>query len=472
METDIKWEDLTKVQRNILMWPDLLTWNKPVEHVIKRNTPDSKLGLKTRSFEDKSTNTWYHIVSHVEKNSPAANANITSYQWITNLSDKDTRNLEHSEFTKILSNKETKFKVYTRKPVDAMTCFGSEWPGESNSKVVTFKIKKTKEFKKKLNLAHFYSKERECEEKDSILIWEIGQFSYKEMKEPLKRGDRLLEVDGQAVANKKLIDIYEIFRKAFPGKTEVKITKMRHCPSNEIKRENTINDKEQLNNPEPVKNNSELNGQGNNEQKCNPSPEVFPNSDQEDEKAKNVGMNEVKKIESKNNGGYASTPKSKRKPTADNSKNLRHNSDKPQKMSEKETDSHAGQNNAVKVCESCNNEDALTQDRNLWQIEKIDHASITEICDYLDDEGLNAKDIASALDCFTQHEVTTMKKHCQRDKTSFARIAIKKWAAKKPYKNNVDALKRVVNVMKRNDVIKLIEKWEEKLVCQACGRPL
>lgn len=141
-------------------------------------------------------------------------------------------------------------------------------------------------------------------------------------------------------------------------------------------------------------------------------------------------------------------------------------------MSKKETDSPAGRNNAVNVCGSCNNEGALTQDRNLWQIEKIDHASITDICDYLDDERLNAKDIASALDCFTQHEVTTMTAHCQRDKTSFARIAIKKWAAKNPDKNNVEALKMVVNVMKRNDVIKLIEKWEEKLVCQACGRPL
>ena len=51
METDIKWDDLTKDQRNILMWPDLLTWNDPVEHVIKRNTPDSKLGLKFHSLE-------------------------------------------------------------------------------------------------------------------------------------------------------------------------------------------------------------------------------------------------------------------------------------------------------------------------------------------------------------------------------------------------------------------------------------
>ena len=59
----------------------------------------------------------------------------------------------------------------------------------------------------------------------------------------MKRGDRLLEVDGQAVANKKLVDIYKIFLKAFPGKTDVKITKMRHCPSTEIKRENAINGK-------------------------------------------------------------------------------------------------------------------------------------------------------------------------------------------------------------------------------------
>ncbi|XP_046839774.1 uncharacterized protein LOC124433953 isoform X3 [Xenia sp. Carnegie-2017] len=228
METDIKWDDLTKDQRNILMWPDLLTWNEPVEHVIKRNTSDSKLGLKIHSVEDISTNKWYHIVSHVEKNNSAANANIMPYVWITNVGEHDTRNLKHNELAELFNNMEMTFRIYTKKPDDPLTCFESEWPDDSKSTVVTFKIKKTKEFIEKLNLGHFYSKERNFEEKDRILIWKVGQFSSEESTELLKRGDRLLEINGKAVESKKLKDIYKMFSNAFPGKVDAKFIKIRN----------------------------------------------------------------------------------------------------------------------------------------------------------------------------------------------------------------------------------------------------
>jgi hypothetical protein len=127
---------------------------------------------------------------------------------------------------------------------------------------------------------------------------------------------------------------------------------------------------------------------------------------------------------------------------------------------------------ASRMCVSCRatNVNQLPDARNEWPIHKVEISYFQKICKLLDLGEGSKQPILSALECFDQIEVATIKqKFEEKGGIGIANVALQKWGTA-DRKNNVGALKKIVeNTMKRIDVLVEIENWEQLCVCHGCG---
>jgi hypothetical protein len=138
-------------------------------------------------------------------------------------------------------------------------------------------------------------------------------------------------------------------------------------------------------------------------------------------------------------------------------------------------ESPGGNNNfppPVQMCTSCDTKDEtqLSSDRDKWPIGKIENGCFQQICELLDIAKRNNRPLMSALDGFDQTMAACIKKEYEaKGGSGTTEEVLGKWGSSK-HENNVGALKKILKkIVKRVDVLDVIEKWKKLSVCHGCG---
>ena len=125
-----------------------------------------------------------------------------------------------------------------------------------------------------------------------------------------------------------------------------------------------------------------------------------------------------------------------------------------------------------KMCDECvmNSETQLSDERDKWPIDKIEHGCLQKMCELIDLPDRSREPLMSALGDFSNNEADSItQEFTATGGKGISKRALDMWGTS-DRSHNVGALKEILrHTMRRDDVIQRIEKWEKMSVCHGCG---
>ena len=150
------WNDFSVCERNCLMWPDFLVWEKAHDiEVHRKDTSDSLIGLVSVAVQDKENKSWYNVTKEIKQDGPAY-GHVNPCEWIFKVDGTETTDCPNKKFSSLIRNGKKVVRLSIKKPVDPLTEFVKKW--DAQEKAVILNLSQETDFQKRCRFVHFYSK--------------------------------------------------------------------------------------------------------------------------------------------------------------------------------------------------------------------------------------------------------------------------------------------------------------------------